>query len=313
MIFESRVPLIVDVKRNSLEDGPGIRSVVFFKGCPLRCAFCQNPEAQDPEAEIAFSARECIRCGECAMVCPQGAIDLEFSGRIRREKCLRCGKCAGICPGKGLRRIGSYYPVEVLTGILLQDLPYYRYSGGGITLSGGECTFYPDYVEALLKCLREKGTHIALETSGYFEYETFKEKILPYTDLVYFDLKFADPETHRFYTGKSNRIILDNLFRIVREKELEVCPRIPLIPGMTATEENLSATVDLLCEAGAKTVSLVPYNPMGIEMVVDLGRPRPALPGRFMEPDQERDLHALFAKIVRKKERTGSTEDRSFV
>jgi pyruvate formate lyase activating enzyme len=173
----NNLPLIVDIKRHSLEDGPGIRSVVFFKGCPLRCIFCQNPEAQAPEVEIAFSARECIHCGKCADACPQGAIDLENPGHTHREMCIRCGSCVNACPGKGLRLIGAYYPVEVLTELLLRDLPFYRHSGGGVTLSGGEPTLYPDYLEPLLKRLKARGIHLTLETSGYFDYEPFKQKI----------------------------------------------------------------------------------------------------------------------------------------
>ena len=143
-------PLVVDIKRHSLEDGPGIRTVVFFKGCPLNCIFCQSPETVDPEVEIAFSQRECIRCGSCAEICPEDAIDFELPERIRRDRCLRCGKCAHVCPGKGLRKIGSYYSVDTLAEILLRDHRYYYYSGGGITLSGGECTLYPDYLEFYL-------------------------------------------------------------------------------------------------------------------------------------------------------------------
>lgn len=311
--MESPLPLIVDVKRNSLEDGPGIRSVVFFKGCPLRCLFCQNPETQDPNVEIVFSARECIRCGECTLVCPEGAIDLGFSGRIRKDKCLRCGRCVSVCPGRGLRRIGCYYSVEALTEILLQDIPFYNHSGGGVTLSGGECTLYPDYVEFLLKSLKKKGIHIALETSGFFEYETCKQKILPYVDLVYYDVKIADPKVHKRYVGKTNQIILDNLFRIVREKETKVHPRVPLIPGITTTRKNLKEIVDLLCEAGADTVSLLPYNPMGIEMAVSLGRPRPSLPERFMEPNQEREIYAMFKKIIEEKRGFDLMAEKSFL
>lgn len=297
----SNLPLVVDIKRHNLEDGPGIRSVVFFKGCPLRCVFCHSPETQVPEAEIAFSARECIQCGQCVEVCPERAIDLELPGRIHRDRCNRCGKCANACPGKGLRLIGSCYSIEELTQVLLRDLPFYRHSGGGVTISGGECTLYPDYLESLLKRLKTNGIHIALETSGYFDYRSFRTKILPYTDFIYYDIKIADPAVHRKYLGKTNWIIIENLYSLLTEQDVEVHPRIPLIPGITATRENLSAIVDLVCDAGAENVSLVPYNPMGFEMAEVLGRPKPHLPEGFMKPDEEKALLDMFKTILQKK------------
>jgi pyruvate formate lyase activating enzyme len=294
------LPLVVDIKRHSLEDGPGIRSVVFFKGCPLRCTFCHNPETQSPHMEIAFSGRHCILCGKCEEACPEGAIDLQVTGRIKRERCTRCGECARACPGSGLRVIGSYYPDEVLLEILLRDAPFYRHSGGGVTLSGGECTMFPDYIEALLKLLKTEGAHVVLETSGCFDYGLFEEKILPYIDLIYFDIKTVDARTHRKHIGRSDRRILDNFRRLVKESSDRVQARIPLVPGITATRENLSSAVDFLYDAGAKSVSLLPYNPMGIDKAETLGRPRPLLPERFMSPDDERELHEMVkTKISR--------------
>ncbi len=295
------LPLIVDIKRHSLEDGPGIRSVVFFKGCPLQCVFCHNPETQDQGAEIAFSSRECIRCGECAITCPNGAIDLELPERIHREKCLRCGQCAGVCPGRGLRIIGIYYSIDELTEVLMRDHVFYRHSGGGITLSGGECTIHPNYLESLLKGLKERGIHIVLETSGYFNYDSFRQKILPYLDIIYYDIKIADPQLHKKYLGRTNNIIFHNLYRLLDESGVAIYPRIPLVPGITATRDNLAAIVDRLCDAGAENVSLLPYNPMGFEMTESLGKQVSSLSRMFMKPDEERAVFDMFNDILEEK------------
>lgn len=300
-------PLIVDIKRNSLEDGPGIRSVVFFKGCPLRCIFCHNPETQELVVEIAFSGKDCIRCSSCKDVCPREAIDLENSEHIIRDRCDRCGECVKACPGNGLRAIGAYYTVEELTEILLRDISFYRHSGGGVTLSGGECTMYPDYLEALLQRLKANNIHTALETSGYFEYDVFSKKILPYIDLIYYDIKIADVNSHTELIGRPNERIIDNLQRILKEKGVEVHPRIPLVPGITATHENLSSIVRLLYKMGANSVSLLPYNPMGIKMYANLGKPKPDLPEGFMKSEEEEGVYDIFKTIIEEQKNTYNT------
>ncbi len=292
------LPLIVDIKRHSLEDGPGIRSVVFFKGCPLRCVFCHSPETQILGPEIGFFRENCIESEACVDTCPEGSIQTGWDDRINRARCTSCGICASACPGQGLRLIGKLYPVEELAEILLRDRIFYRHSGGGVTLSGGECTLYPDYLESLLERLKQEGTHLVLETCGHFDYEKFSRKILPFLDLVYFDVKFADPDLHRTHTGRSNRKILANLRRLLKEAQVQVHPRIPLIPGMTATFENLSAIAGLLNEAGADDIALLPYNPMGVGMAVSLGRTRPSLPETFMSPAAEREIRQMFTNIV---------------
>lgn len=293
--------MVVDIKRHSLEDGPGIRSVVFFKGCPASCTFCQNPETQNPYAEIVFGVGKCIGCGQCAQACRTGAIDLDYAGRIHRDRCKRCGDCADACPSSALKVVGRAYSIEALTEILMRDYPYYRHSGGGVTLSGGECTMYPDYVGRLLRSLKQRSVHTALQTCGDFDYETFRKTILPYADTIYFDMKIADPEIHRKQTGRSNHRNFENLRRLVREPEVEVRPRIPLIPGVTDSKENLSAIVDLLAEAGAGDVALIPYNPMGFEMAAGLGRIVPSLPEAFMKPAEEAAIYETLRSLVEKR------------
>jgi len=291
-------PLVVDIKRHSLEDGPGIRSVVFFKGCPLRCLFCHNPETQDAGYEIVFSAKDCIGCGACSKVCPEGVIFLGTPKYIDRERCTRCMECVKVCPGNGLKAMGSYYKPETLAEILLRDMSFYLHSGGGVTLSGGECTMYPEYLESLLKHLKAKSIHITLETSGFFNYSIFKETILPYLDLIYYDLKVLDPLSHIKYCGKPNHKIIDNLYRLLDTKEVDVHPRIPIIPDITTTRENLSSILNFLREAGATKVSLLPYNPMGLQMYKKLGKPMPPLLERFMKPDDEREVYSTFRQMI---------------
>jgi pyruvate formate lyase activating enzyme len=210
-------PLIVDIKRHSLEDGPGIRSVVFFKGCPLRCDFCQNPETQKRSLEIAFSASKCVLCGHCSDACSTGAIDLASEYRIRRDRCQRCGTCASRCPSSALRAVGTSYSPEALVEILLRDRNFYRHSGGGVTLSGGEATLHLEYLELVLGLLRGEGVHLALQTCGEFEYTAFRDRLLPLLDLIFFDVKLVDPDEHRTHTGRSNRRIIENLRRLLAE------------------------------------------------------------------------------------------------
>jgi pyruvate formate lyase activating enzyme len=275
-------PLIADIKRHSLEDGPGIRSVVFFKGCPLRCTFCHNPEMQRADQEIAFRLRHCIGCAECVKACPKRAVSLGDAARIDRRACDLCGDCVARCPSSALAFVGRHYDVAELVQILLRDASYYRHSSGGVTLSGGECTMFRDYLEELVHALRREGQHILIETCGECDGDWFATRILPFIDMVYFDLKLADPDLHRELCGRDNRRILKNLDLFLRTARPRITVRVPLVPGITATPNNLAQVARLLAERELRGTTLLPYNPLGTRMARCLGRPEPALPQHGM-------------------------------
>jgi pyruvate formate lyase activating enzyme len=291
------LPFIVDVKRHSLEDGPGIRSVVFFKGCPLRCVFCQNPEAQNACAEIAFRAERCVDCGACVSVCLRRAVDRTGRGRLDRSLCDGCGKCAHVCPSSALAVVGQPYEVGELVELLMRDEPFYRHSGGGVTFSGGECTMFPDYLWAVAFALKARGLHTAVETCGEFAPAVFVERLLPVLDLVYFDLKFADPLLHLAHTGRDNHRILDNLALLMRTAPDRVHVRIPLVPGITATEKNLAGLAASLRELGVRQAILLPYNPLGRRMAVALGHPQSPVSERFMTKEEQTAAIAMFKAV----------------
>jgi len=291
------IPNIVSIRRDSAEDGPGIRSVAFFKGCPLRCSFCHNPEAQEPGPQIAFFREKCIECALCRDACPEQAIDLTSPVRILRDRCRQCGTCAAICANGALRYIGVQYEPEELARLLLRDAPFFRH-GGGVTLSGGEATMFPDYVESLLRLLKAEGVHVILETCGYFDYDLFSRKILPFLDGIFFDIKIADPVEHLRHTGKDNRKILENLRQLLADGRIEVLPRVPLIPGVTDTQENLERLATLLQVFGAAKVELLPYNPLGLDMYEALGREKPPLPESFPKPEKFNALCEMFQAMI---------------
>ena len=236
---------ILNLQRLSTEDGPGLRTTVFFKGCPLHCAWCHNPESISPNMQTQWFSERCIGCNTCLRTCPNGCLSRAEDGSllINREDCQACGTCADACPTGALEAMGRTLTVDDLLAELRKDRAYYDKSGGGVTLSGGEPTFQPDFAERLLRTLKEDGIPTALDTCGLCSLRTL-ERLLPFTDLVLFDLKLYDPHMHTQFTGVPNHQILESLtyirdYRRSQARPFDLWIRTPLIPRVTATKENI--------------------------------------------------------------------------
>ena len=299
--LERRRPLIVDVRPNSLDDGPGIRTTVFFKGCPLACVWCHNPEAIDSRPEIAFLEKDCIACGECMPVCVPRALGagpaVAFDSFLRKD-CNRCGLCADVCPTGALKRVGRYWEIDDLLPLLLRDQPFYRNSGGGVTLSGGEATMFPRYVEELLKRLQAEDVHTLVETCGLFRLDTFCDHLLPHLDQIYYDVKFIDEELHRRHTGRPNRVILENLAALAERAPGRVLPRVPLIPGLTADLDNLRAIGAFLRRLGFSEARLLPYNPLWADKAASVGRASGYRHQGWLSRDEQAACEAAFFEAL---------------
>lgn len=268
--------VIENIQHYCLHDGPGTRTTVFFKGCPLRCLWCSNPTTQRMNHELLQKVDNCLACGLCARVCPQGAITFEpgKSPVIERTRCDDCGLCARKCPGRALLLAGTEYEVEEVFEILKGDMLFYRNSGGGVTFSGGEVLLQHTFAVDLAERCRRIGINTAMETSGFGPYEHLRE-LADVMDHVFFDVKHLDDETHRRVTGQSNALILENLRRLVRETggRVHVHLRLPLIPGINDAPEHLELYGLFVAELeGLADVELLPYHRLGKNKYDMLGR-----------------------------------------
>lgn len=257
---------IFDIQRFSIHDGPGIRTLIFFKGCLLNCKWCQNPESQQKKPVVAFYQNRCASSFDCKDICPENAI-MEGDFRIDYEKCTNCGKCVDACAYGALKLIGNMMEPEALFAEILRDTAYYSKSGGGVTFSGGEPTLYPEFLDQILDLCREKNIHTTLETCGFFSFKLW-QPILQKLDLIYFDLKIIGSQDHKLATGVPNTTILKNAQKLA-ELGFPVEFRMPLIEGHTDSDENIRETILLLKQMKQTKIHLLKYHNMG-ESKIDI-------------------------------------------
>lgn len=259
----TKTGILSHIQKFSVNDGPGIRTVVFFKGCPLRCLWCANPESQSPRPQILWEEKKCADCRHCIDICPARAVTLR-SGHIHIDHaaCTGCKKCAAECPKRALTPEGEKKSVKEVMDIVLQDLPFYEESGGGITLSGGEFLSQPAFAKELLCAAKENGLHTCGETTGFAAPEVFDE-VTAQIDCLLFDLKHWDSEKHRAGTGVTNELPLSNMRRAIAGGK-EVLPRIPVIPGFNDSLKDAARLADTLAKyAGAEKCQLLPFHQFG--------------------------------------------------
>lgn len=283
--------MVFDIQRFSIHDGPGIRTTIFLKGCPLGCLWCHNPESRKPAPEIAYYKTKCIGCGKCFQTCPNGAI-IEGETRIDRAKCQICGKCAEACPAEALRLIGKQMTVREVVDVAIRDLPFYKTSGGGVTISGGEPYYQYPFLLALLKTLKNEGLHTTVETSGTVSPEKL-DATAPYVDLFLYDIKIIDPARHKQYCGADNALILQNARRLA-ESGAQIKYRTPIIPGYNTNEEDLRQLGEFIKSLpGEKELELMAYHHIGSGKYEALGMEYPL---ETIKPADNTDAQKDFLK-----------------
>lgn len=273
-------PLVFNIQKYSIHDGEGIRTTIFFKGCPLDCKWCHNPESQCYTEDLMFTESRCVRCGACIPACPNQAISFRPAadgGHILtdREVCTSCGECVKAClhEARELAASNRTYEVKDLVKEALKDRIFYDQSGGGVTLSGGEVMAQDmDYVAAVCRRIFNEGCSVDIDTSGYAPYENF-QKILPYIDTFLYDIKLMDPQDHKRWVGRDNTLILENLKKLSADGA-KINIRLPLIDGVNADDEHIGSVIRFLKENGIRVykVSLLKYHSHGANKYAKLDR-----------------------------------------
>lgn len=288
---------IVDIKRFAVHDGDGIRTTVFFKGCPLKCVWCHNPESISPRAQLAYYSHKCIGCGACADVCPNDAHKFENGRHIfTKDLCTACGKCTEACRGDALKLYGRTYTPDELLPILLEDKDFYDESGGGVTLSGGECLIQADFCAELLMALKDRGIDTAVDTCGFVSRESL-DKVIPYTDTFLYDIKAFDNDVHVRCTGRSNELILENLGYIdSKNKSIEV--RIPYVPSFN--DDQIEKIAELLSTVkNLKKVRVLAYHDLAASKYSALGM-KNTLPKGLPTGDMIKEAERIIEQRLKK-------------
>lgn len=289
--------VVFDIQKFAIHDGPGIRTLVFFKGCPMRCEWCSNPESQLRQPQLVVFSGRCIGCTRCVEACPQEAVNVDDQGHMQfdRTRCADCGACTESCFANARVLLGREMTVaEVLTEVR-KDAVFYSASGGGVTLGGGEVTVWPEFAEELLLALRGEKIDAAIETCGQCAWESL-ERLLPHVDLVYYDVKHMDPDAHRRLTGVDNERVLENA-RLLGRQEVPAIVRIPIVPGRNDDVENIRATAAFVRRYGvAEKIELLPYHRFAEDKYQRLGR-HYGLAG--LEPPNDERMSEL-ADVVRR-------------
>lgn len=259
----STTGVITEIERFAVNDGPGIRTVVFFKGCPLKCLWCANPETKSKDVQLMYWATRCIGCKRCISACPERSLSWKDKVVIDRNSCTLCGKCAEMCNCDALTKVGDKKSVDEVIQYVLRDKPFYDKSGGGITFSGGEAMYQLPFLVALAKEAKIVGLNTAMETSGFFSWSSI-EQTLPYIDVYLYDVKHMDNDRHKALCGVDNTIVHDNLRRL-RSANKEIHIRMPVLPGINTDTNNLEAMANFLLQTcpGCR-VGLLPYHRLGV-------------------------------------------------
>ncbi len=287
---------IFNIQRFSIQDGPGIRTTVFFKGCPLSCDWCCNPESQRSNAELMYREKSCQTCGTCVAQCQKNAIDLQLDKIIiDRELCNSCFECVEVCCSGALEITGKSVTIEEVLDEVTRDKLFYRNSGGGVTLSGGEPLFQAHFVKELLKALKRHSIDTTIDTCGFVKWEDF-EGVLPFTDRVLFDLKHLNSQDHKSATGVENDLILANLEKLLHSGKTSVWIRIPVISGFNNSKTLFQQIAVFLKNKPVEKISLLPYHTFGSAKYTSLGKTIPCQQLKLIDDNQIEILKTILEK-----------------